>query len=93
MYECDDGECIMAWPCDGTNDCTDGSDENGCGTLSYITVQSLYRVDRIVSLVNNIICARKQWYFIHNVFFLKRKLYTLFFFETLRDIALGTEIK
>jgi len=48
MYECDDGECIMAWPCDGTNDCTDGSDENGCGTLSYITVQSLYRVDRIV---------------------------------------------
>jgi len=36
MYQCDDGQCVMAWPCDGTNECADGSDENNCSTLHFI---------------------------------------------------------
>ena len=36
QWECDDGQCIPAdYRCDGgTPDCTDGSDENGCGEFT-----------------------------------------------------------
>ena len=41
MYQCDDGQCVMAWPCDGDNDCADGSDERNCGTYSTVFYISL----------------------------------------------------
>jgi len=35
MYQCDNGDCVMAWPCDGAAECPDGSDEANCGTVRF----------------------------------------------------------
>ena len=33
LFTCANGECaLQAWTCDGDNDCSDGSDEEGCRT-------------------------------------------------------------
>ena len=60
QYQCDSGRCISReWRCDGDYDCSDQSDERGCG--KYCLVE-FHRVQFLVLYSLNYACLGWLYY-------------------------------